>query len=102
MLEGHFIGILPQLVKGILSYVLVADIDPGVEPGKVNIDPPGVFRRRFEKTGIPDYPGINGVFEAIGIPFLIKGLVLVRRKIYFKIASPFGGINTITGKRQDG
>ena len=98
--ECHFEGIFPQLVEAVGSYLLVADIDPCVESGKVYIDPIGVFRPGLEEAGIPDDIGVYGVFKGIGKIFLVEGLVLMGWKIDFEVPSFFGRIDLITGKEQ--
>jgi hypothetical protein len=107
MLESHFESVVPELVKsitgpirGLAADLLVADIDPGGKTREIDIDPIRIFRCFIKKARIPDHNGIYRVFEGIGIAGLIKGLVLMRRKINFEIAPPFGGINTITGEQQ--
>jgi len=95
--EGHFIRVIPEFVKAVPSYLLIADIDAGAKPGEIDIYPVGVFGYGIEVTAVPDDVGIYGVFESIREVRTIEGLVLVRRKIYFEISSSFGRIDVIAG-----
>ena len=104
MLEGHFIGILLQFVEiiGPRADLLVADIDPGVEAGEIDVDPIGVLRRLLEEAGIAQDAGVYGIFEGIGKARLIEGLVLVGREIYFVIAPRPGRIGVVAaGQEQE-
>ena len=99
MLECHFVRIFLQLVEavGIGAYLLVADIDPGVEAGEVDIDPVGVLGSFLEKARIAEDPGINGVFKRIREAGLVKGPVLMLGEIDLEIAPGPGGIPIVTG-----
>ena len=99
MFKGHFIGILPELVKAIGADGLVADIDPGIEPGEVDIDPIGVFGSGIEKARIPDDGRIGGIFKCVGESRLVKGLILVWREVYFEISFSFGCIYAVAGRK---
>jgi hypothetical protein len=99
MLESHFIGIFPQLVEAVGTDLLIADIDTGIEPGKIDIDPPGVLWSGLKKAGILYDSRIYRVFESIRIALLVKGPVLMRGEIYLKISSSPGSIDTITGEK---
>lgn len=115
--EGHFISVLPQFVKGVRrlrtaltdgplvrwrTNLFIADIDTGIKPGEIDIDPPGIFRPGFKKAGILYNRCIYRIFESIRIAFLIKELVLVGGKVYFKVASSLGSIDTIAGVEKSG
>ncbi len=89
MFEGHLIGVVLQLVEAVLAYLFVADVDAGAKPGEVDIDPVWIFGDGVEIAAVPDDVGINGIFEGIGKFGAVKGLVLMRRKVDFKITSPF-------------
>lgn len=98
MFEGHLIGVVLKFIKGVWSYLFVADVDTGAKPGKVDIDPVGIFGNGVEIAAIPDNAGINRVFEGIGKLRAVEGLVLMRGEIDLKIASSFWGIDPIAGK----
>jgi hypothetical protein len=112
MLESHFKGIIPEFVKTVARLLrvctlacrwpdlFVADIDPGAEAGKIDIDPIWVFGFCLEKARIAYHLGIYGIFEGIRIARLVKSLVLMGREIYFEIPFSFGGIDTIAGEDQ--
>ena len=89
MFEGHLIGVVLQLVKAVWSYLFVADVDAGAEPGEVDIDPVWIFGDGVEIAAVPDDVSINGIFEGIGKVRAVEGLVLMRREVDFKITSPF-------------
>ena len=103
MFEGHFIGVVLQLVKGVpllrvwgkltlvrlLSYRFVADVDAGAKTRKVDIYPIWVFGDSVEIAAVPDNVGINGIFEGIGKVRAVEALVLMRREVDLKITSPF-------------
>ena len=98
--EGHFEGIFAQLVEFVRAYILVADINTRIEPGKIDIDPIGILGHRIKKAAVFDDPGVYGVFERIRKTRLIKGLIFMPGEIYFEITPPFGSINAITGQKQ--
>ena len=102
MLEGHFESIIPQLVETVLSYCLIADIDPGVESGEIYIDPIRIFSGAIEKSAVLYHIRIHRVFEGIGIAGLVESLVLVLRQVYFEIPSSFRGIVAVTGEKGAG
>jgi hypothetical protein len=104
MLKGHLEGILPKFIKAVLigADLLIADIDPGVEPGKIDIDPIGVLRGLVKKAGVPDHIGIDRILKGIGITRPVKSLILMRGKNDLKIPPPLGCIDTIAGKQQKG
>jgi hypothetical protein len=97
MLVAHFIGILLEFVKTVEAHLFVTDINTGMEAGKVNVYPVGVFRLVLKKTGIPDDVGIDRVLKGIGIARLAEFPVLVGGKGYFKIPFGFRGIRAVTG-----
>jgi hypothetical protein len=115
VLKSHLEGVFPEVVKcgawlsgvrrrftlaGRRADLFVADIDPGAEPWKVDIDPIRVFRLRFEKARIPHYVGIYGILKGIRVAGLVESLILVGREIYSEIALSFGGIDVIAGEDQ--
>jgi hypothetical protein len=78
-------------------------VNAAAKLGKINVDPIGIFRGLLKKGRIPDDPCIRGIFKAIRIPRLIKGLVRLLRKIYFEITPGFIGIIAVAGnEHQDG
>ena len=107
MLKGHFIGVVTQLVKGIDSSfaawdnanILIADVDAGAETGKVDVDPVRVLGEGVEEAAVSYYIGIYRIFKTIGKASLIKGLILMSRKVYFEITPSFGGEHAIAGKK---
>ena len=89
MFEGHLVGVVLQLVKIVFSYLFVADVDAGAEPGEVDIDPVWIFGDSVEIAAVPYDVGIDGIFEGIGKVGAVEGLVLMRRKVDLKITPPF-------------
>src|SRR6185437_1213975 len=77
VLEGHFKGVVPQLVEFVWPYLFVTDVNACVESRKVDIDPIGILRQSIEKAGVFNDAGINRVFKGIGIPRFIEDLVLM-------------------------
>ena len=100
MFEGHFESVVAELVKLVGAYSLIADIDTGVKAGEIDIDPIGIFGYGIEKTAVAYDPGVDGIFECIGEPGLVEGLVLVGGEIYLKITASFWGVDAITGKEE--
>jgi len=98
--EGHFERVIPQLVKLVRTYLFVTDINARIEPGEIDIDPIGILRHGIEKAAVPDDGRIDRIFEGIGIPRFIKGLVLMRRKIDLEITSSLRRIVAIAGNTE--
>ena len=97
--EGHFIGVIPELIEGVLPYLFIADVDAGAKTGEINIYPIWVFGYGIEITAVPDDIGVNGIFECVREVGAVEGLVLVGREVYFKIPSSFGRIDVIAGRQ---
>jgi hypothetical protein len=102
MLEGHFESIIPQLVEAVLPYCFIADIDPGVECGEINIDPIWIFSGAIEKSAVLYHVRIHRVFEGIRIAGLVEGLVLMFRQVYFEIPPSFRSIVAVAGEKGAG
>ena len=72
VLKGHFEGVVDELVKFVWPYLLIADIDAGVEAGEIHIDPIRIFGDRIEKAAVLDDLRVNGIFEAERIVRLVE------------------------------
>jgi hypothetical protein len=107
MFIGHLIRVVAELVEAIAGSsgfmpfcgadILITDINPRIKLGKVDIDPPGIFRYSIKITAIAHYPGIDGIFKGIRKARFLENLVLVGRKIYLEIAPSLGGEDPIAG-----
>jgi hypothetical protein len=102
MFKGHFKSIIPELIEGVGSDVLIADVDLCVEAREIDVDPPGIFRLCLKKGAVSHYVGIDRIFKAVWVPWLIECAVLVLRKVYFEVAPSFEGKITVTGKKEGG
>jgi hypothetical protein len=100
MFERHLKSVLLQLVKAIRPDLLIADIDRGVEARELHIDPIGILRSAVKKTGVSGDPGIYRVLESIRKARLIKGLILMGRKIDLKIAFRSRRIGTVAARQK--
>lgn len=97
MLVGHLEGVVAELVESVGADILIADIDPCAEAGKVDIDPIWVLRCFIEKAAILEDICIDGVLEAIGIAGAVESLVFVRGKIDPEITAPLRRVGAVTG-----
>jgi hypothetical protein len=99
MLKGHLIGVIPQPVKTVVTYFLVADIDTSAKTGEVNIYPVGILGYGVKIAAVPDDTRIDRVLKCIGEIGAIERLVLMGRKVDFKITSSLGGVPPVAGKQ---
>lgn len=75
LLIGKGKGVVHQRVQFVRADLLVRNMDPSIETGKIDIDPIGVFGLPVKKQGILDYFSVHGVFEGIRITGLIEKLI---------------------------
>jgi len=97
MLIGHLEGIVGQLVEGVGTDLLIADIYFCVKAWKVNIDPVRIFRDGVEEAAIADNIRIDWEFEAKGVAGTVESLVFVPGEIDPEIAPAFWRIGAVTG-----
>jgi hypothetical protein len=89
--EGVFIrelkGVVDQLLVGIFvfSYLLVTHIHFAAEGGKLQVDPPGIFRFFSKKEGIFYHVGIYGILKSVRIARLVEHTVFSFREFDLEI-----------------
>jgi hypothetical protein len=102
MLKGHFKSIVPELIKSIMSYVLIADVDLCGKAGELDVDPPGVFRLCIKKGAVSHHVGIDRIFKAVWVTRLIEYAVLMLWEVYFEVPPSFEGKIAVTGQKEGG
>ena len=95
---GHIVGVVHQLVQLVLTNFFITDVDLSIKPGKVDIDPVGIFRFSLKEGGILNDGSINRIFKGVRIAGLLEHLVFMFGKINFKISGGLGNIRTIAGE----
>jgi hypothetical protein len=100
MFVGHLIRIFPELVK-IAVHLFIADIYPGMESWKINVDPVGILCFISEKCRIPDYITVHRIFKGIGKLGPVEGLICMRWKIDSEITAGPGRIVAVAGGEEN-
>jgi hypothetical protein len=103
VLKGHLKSVVPQLVESVAigSNVLIADVELCVEPGKIDVDPIRVFRFCLEESAVLHYISVHGIFEGIGVAWLIESTVLMPGQVYFEVSPSFWVVFAVTGRNKD-